>query len=106
MITVTITKEQLEAADACGDGLDLYEACCCEVGHVQIKDWQHVHSVWLATAYPSFSDWLVSNGIIPRANLARANLGGAHPDGAYPAPPHPAPADLGRTRPPPPEPGG
>ncbi len=82
MISVTITREQLEKAEACSEGMALFEACCRRfkggVRKVKIDEWTPLHTAWLHSAYRSFASWLESRGIIPRANLSGENLSGAN----------------------------
>ncbi len=103
MITVTIQRKDLEKADACGGGLGLFDsikALADEQRKAEGKAarkgvtirWSRLHALWLATAYPEYSRWLIDMGIVPAisfrganldgANLIRANLYGANLDGA------------------------
>ena len=76
MISVTLTRSELVQRGACESGIALFDAIA-KRGKVCVKDWSPLHTVWLASAYGSFSSWLADNALIPRANLSRANLSGA-----------------------------
>ena len=98
MLTITLTRKELERHDACSDGLDLFDALKSWQDDVRAAralkprrglrlEWTLLHQVWLAATYPSHARWLQETGIIPpvhgrRANLAGANLAGANLRGA------------------------
>jgi uncharacterized protein YjbI with pentapeptide repeats len=85
MITVTITLADLEAHNACAEGIALYEACCRRFkgGKRYVRfEWTPLHQIWLATAYSSFCGWLRDFGLVPACNLRETNLSGANLRGA------------------------
>ena len=94
MITVTITRQEMETAKperACGEGVELWEEIArmqwgvADPPSIVVRDWQPVHAIWLRVTYPEFSQWLESHGMIPSlrgANLYAADLRGADLRGA------------------------
>ena len=86
MIAVVLSADELRAAGACPDGIELLEriARMQRVDHavVRVPRWTRLHSVWLAVTYPSYAWWLVAGGLIPAPNLREANLRGANLHGA------------------------
>ncbi len=87
-IVVTITLARLKKLRACADGPDngmaLFESLRKMQGRkrsVRIV-WDVLGQLWLATAYPSHSNWLYENGLIPKIDLYGANLRGADLGGA------------------------
>lgn len=94
MITVTITRRELEQRNACAEGLALHESIsrlqgCRDGTIVQVVDWTPLHYVWLLRDGPaacealgyqrtSVAPWLAAEGLIPRANLRGAYLSGAY----------------------------
>jgi hypothetical protein len=88
---VRIYRRDLVAANACPDGIAIYDAIAAMAaargGHRAPKRlrirWTPLHALWLATAYPSHSRWLVEHQIVPSLScLARANLAGTDLAGA------------------------
>ena len=81
---ITLFRSDLEAARACGAGLQFFDAL---VAHKKKRDrltvtWTPLHGLWLAVGAPGFSAWLRDQGLIPTPNLRSANLGGADLGGA------------------------
>ena len=93
MITVTITRQTLTAAEVCDDGLALYDsikrdqdALRTALGKRPCKHlhlpWTPLAQVWLAVAHPGFFRWLYDQGIVPMLTLRRADLRGTDLSGA------------------------
>ena len=81
MITVTISREELEAADACEGGLELFGQISQGLDTITVE-WTQLAQVWLSVAYPEFARWLYNQGFVPLLSLYGANLGGADLYGA------------------------
>lgn len=101
MITVALTRadlvEKRVAAGlekACQNGLDLFDALKAHCDEQRARDgkprrrgivirWSRVHALWMATAYPSHSAWMIGAGLLPAMGFADADLRGAHLRGAH-----------------------
>ncbi|WCQ92562.1 pentapeptide repeat-containing protein [Sorangium sp. Soce836] len=94
MITVSLTRQALTREGACSDGLALFDSIKALADEQRAAEgkparrglvvrWTRLHTLWAATAYPSFFGWLVGKGLVPGANLDGANLAGAYLAGAY-----------------------
>ncbi len=85
MITVTITRKQLTTAEACPEGMALFEALRIAQGlkhSVKVRDWTITHQLWLSAAYPSFYGWGRDRGLWPQLPMCGADLYGANLRGA------------------------
>ena len=85
MISCTLYRRELVAANACQEGRALHAQIVAMQGRrhsVYVREWTPLHSVWLAVAHPGFASWLSERGLIPRANLYGANLTRANLYGA------------------------
>jgi hypothetical protein len=79
VITVTIHRKTLVDRNACGDGLDLYDAIAGDDECIRVEEWTPLHAAWpYAAGYGALARWLEDEGIIPRANLGGAYLSGAN----------------------------
>jgi uncharacterized protein YjbI with pentapeptide repeats len=103
VISVRLTREELQRHGACAEGLGLFEWLCGEQGRddLHVREWTAFHSLYLAAGLPAFAGWLRDEGLIPglsgadlrgadlrgayltRTNLSGANLYGANLSGAY-----------------------
>src|ERR1044072_7562129 len=77
MISVTIRRSELRALGACSAGRELF-ASIAPKGVLHVQSWTQLHALWLATAYPEYSAWLIDSRAIPAIRLADANLAGAY----------------------------
>ncbi len=83
MISVTITRAELESRQACADAMGFFEWLVDAQGRhssVRFREWTTLHSIWLAVVRPGDARWLRDRGLIP--NLSGANLSGADLYGA------------------------
>jgi hypothetical protein len=90
-LIVRIYRRDLVAARACADGIAIYDAIAAmalargderATKRLRIR-WTPLHSLWLAKAYPSHSNWLIEQNIVPSLpNLRGADLYGADLRGA------------------------
>lgn len=77
MISVTITRKQLEVLDACKEGLKLFDKMAAEQGRtdsVYIEDWGPLAFVMLREACDGYLPWLLSRGALPAPNFAGQKL--------------------------------
>src|ERR1051325_2972963 len=88
MISVTISRAELQEKLACDEGMALFESVLAlcdpksrEKGRIYIKEWTPLHDVWIRLS--RFSAWLEGRRIIPRAYLYGAYLYGVNLYGAY-----------------------
>jgi uncharacterized protein YjbI with pentapeptide repeats len=75
-ILVRFSQNELNQHAACSEGLKLFQTISMGKDEFTIQ-WEPLHAIWLRVIYPSFSNWLYQNNLIPQANLTRANLSGA-----------------------------
>jgi uncharacterized protein YjbI with pentapeptide repeats len=88
-ITVSLWRCTLVKHRACDEGLAAFDAIASlqpesdtrRLRRVRVY-WTPLHAVWLAAAMPSFSSWLIGEGLLPMLTLSRANLYGADLSGA------------------------
>lgn len=92
MMSITITKKDLQKHNACPTGMQLFDRIATtnkNGGPTELViEWTPLHDVWLAVAYPGFASWLRDKKLIPipdlggadlrSANLSDADLGGAY----------------------------
>jgi len=93
VITVSLSQDTLASKGACKEGLALFDTikAMADAERLKLKKprrrgivlrWSRLHYLWLATAYPGFSSWLIERGHEPSLGLDGANLDGANLDGA------------------------
>ncbi len=84
MITITLTRQELDDAGACDEGMDLFESLREMQGHADhvSVEWTPLAHLWLTVACRDFARWLLEEGLIPRLSLDRAYLRGADLRGA------------------------
>ena len=85
MLTVNISRKELQSRGACASGIDQLLVIAKLQGRkysVRVRDWTPLHDVWLAKALPAFSRWLRDTSLVPIPNLRRADLRGADLHGA------------------------
>ncbi len=83
MIIVRLRESDLVSAGACSEGIALFRSIIGqpEEGEAVWKgetvwegEWTRIHALWFAVAYPSFSNWMCGQGLIPIPSLSRADL--------------------------------
>jgi hypothetical protein len=93
MLTLTITRDDLDRLGACADGLAMFDQL--KTGQDDVRAlrnlkprralrlrWGLLEQVWIAVSYPEFAGWLLDVGIVPPVYGRRADLYGANLDGA------------------------
>jgi uncharacterized protein YjbI with pentapeptide repeats len=94
MITVSILRSDLVRKNIYSEGLAFYDELKSMFDKQRVSEgkfacrgirirWTRVHSLWLATAFPDFAQWLTAYGLIPNAYLVGANLKNANLVNAY-----------------------
>ena len=79
---ITITREELEAADACEEGLAWFDSIAPD--GIWSGDWTHQQQIALATgAGRAYAQWAMGAHLLPAYNLTGANLTDARLKGAY-----------------------
>ena len=85
MLTVNISRKELQSRGACASGIDQLLVIAKLQGRkysVRVRDWTPLHDVWLAKALPAFSRWLRDTSLVPIPNLRGADLRRADLHGA------------------------
>jgi hypothetical protein len=83
MISVSITRAELERHVACREGLELFDLLLGDqVGGLQFPEWSGYHGILLAVWQPNFASWLRNHRIVPQIYAPWANLRGANLSGA------------------------
>ena len=92
-ITLTLLRADLEAEDACEDGLALYDELSDGAESITLE-WTLLAQLWLARDC-EHAGWLRDVGLIPAVSAPGAYLGGAYLGGAYLGGAYLRGADLG-----------
>jgi hypothetical protein len=97
VIVVEIRRAELDAREACREGLRLFDAIAGLAGTPGLLcvEWSPLAQVWLGAAGPLFAFWLYEQGLVPQVSLRGADLGGADLRGAYLRGAYLGAADLG-----------
>jgi uncharacterized protein YjbI with pentapeptide repeats len=80
MIKIRLHRNELNRLNACPEGMKLFESL--QKRGVFCSNWTQLHAVWAAVTWPDFVGWMVTNGLLPIANLSGADLYGANLSGA------------------------
>jgi len=81
---ITLFRSHLVAADACGEGLAMFDEYAALQGRTKSLRLTWAHMLWAACDERSraFVTWAQEMGLLPRFNLRGADLGGANLSGA------------------------
>ena len=84
MIIVRLTRAELVQADACEEGLELFDDVAEMAGTPGelTVEWTSLAAVWLVSVEPDFAGWLYRVGLLPQISLSGADLRGAYLRGA------------------------
>lgn len=80
MISVTITRKELEDIGFDDEGLKFFDSISTDDGIVFIKDWGVLHNILLAKN--NYSNALINAGLIPAINLFNSDLSGCNLSGS------------------------
>jgi Pentapeptide repeats (8 copies) len=79
-----LSIEQLRAAEACAEGLVLFEAIAALRGERTVisVEWGPLSWLWLEAVHHGFAGWLYRAGLVPMPSFRGANLVGANLESA------------------------